>query len=756
MKARSRIIAFFLIVILLGGTFGLTAKPIMKRLKLGLDLQGGFEVLYDVKPAEKGQKIDASVLKSTASALDRRINVLGVSEPNISIEGKNRVRVQLAGVTDQAKARKILSTEANLTFRDYQDKVMLDGKDLKEGGAKVVFDSKNNQPIIQIKLNDAKKFGKVTSEITAKAPNNQLVIWLDFVEGKDSYAAEKIKELNGQKPKFISNPNCTYAINSDTATISGNFTTKSAQELADILNAGALPVKLKESYSTSVGAKFGKDALDETTLAGVIALLAVFAFMIWFYRFPGFVASLTLTAYCYFMILIFDWMNGVLTLPGIAALILGVGIAVDANIIGDERVKDELKKGRSVKAAFKEGNKHSLATIIDAHVTTFLVGVVLFIYGTSSVKGFATMLVISIVVGFITAVFGTRGLMSLWVNSGFFENRLGWLHVKKEEVLKLKDVEDDLNLPTKYDRFDFIKPVKYFFAASIIFTAIGIVALPTIGVNAGIDFSSGSRIQIDSNHKLAVDEVKKEVEGFGIKVEDTILAGTQSAIVRTKGVLSQSKIEEVKKGIEAKHGEEPSISTVSPTIGKELAKNALIAVVIASIGIILYVTIRFEWRMAIAAIISLLHDAFFIITFFSLFRFEVDLTFIAAVLTIIGYSINDTIVTFDRVRENMKKFKKIKTSEDLEFIANVSIRQTLGRSIKTVVTVIITVVAMLVFGSQSIFNFNLALLVGLIIGMYSSVLIAVPIWVLMKKKELQKNGPINTAKIKSKSIEGTV
>jgi SecD/SecF fusion protein len=577
---------------------------------------------------------------------------------------------------------------------------------------------------------------------------------LDFEEGKDSYAAEKLKADH----KFVSAPNCDVVINSDSATISGSFTTEGAQELADILNAGALPVKLTEDFSISVGAKFGKNALNETMLAGVVALLAVFAFMIYFYRFPGLIASLTLTAYCYFMLLIFDWMNGVLTLPGIAALILGVGIAVDANIIGDERVKDELLKGRSVKAAFKEGNKHSLATIIDAHVTTFLVGVVLFIYGTSSVKGFATMLVISIVVGFVTAVFGTRGLMSLWVNSDFFDNRLGWLHVKKKNILNLKDVDDDLNIPTKYDRFDFIKPIKYFFAASIIMTAIGVAALPTLGLNTGIDFSSGSRIEITSDQKLTVSGITKEIEGFDIKVEDAILAGkgSKSAIVRTKGVLSKSKIEDIKAGIKEEHGTEPNISTVSPTIGKELAKNALIAVAISSIGIILYVTIRFEWRMALAAIISLLHDAFFIVTVFSIFRFEVDITFIAAVLTIIGYSINDTIVTFDRVRENMNKMKRVKTVEDLEFIANVSIRQTLGRSIKTVITVIITVVAMLIFGSQSIFNFNIALLVGLVIGMYSSVLIAVPLWVVMKKKELLKNGPITTAKSKRKSIEGTV
>ncbi len=752
MIKRSRIIAFVLIVGCLGGIFAWTVEPIMKNVSLGLDLQGGFEVQYQVDPAKEGQTINEEALKATASALNRRVDVLGVNDPSINIEGET-IRVQLAGVKDADKARKILSTEANLTLRDYQDKVMLDGADFVENGAYAGYNDRN-QICVFIKLKDASKFYNVTNEVYGK-PDKALVIWLDFEEGVDSYATEKVKA----KPKFISAPGVNDGpINSETATISGSFTIQEAQELSEILNAGALPTKLTEIYSTSVGAQFGKNALDQTMLAGIIALALVFAFMIYFYRFPGFLACITLTIYCYVMIFVFEKINGVLTLPGIAALILGVGIAVDANIIADERIKDELRKGRTVKAAFKEGNKHSIATIIDAHVTTLIVSIVLFIYGTSSVKGFATMLFISIIVGFCTAVYGTRGLMKLWVDSNFLNNRLGWLHVKKSQVLKLKDVNNDLDIPTRFDKYDFIKHSKKFFIVSLVLTVVGIGSLFISGLNTSIDFSSGSRIEVVSDKSVSVDVVKEKFDELGIKVDDAITAdagaGNESVIVRVKGELSQDQVLQVKSTMSSTFGHEPNISTVSSIIGKELAKNALISVLIASIGIIIYITIRFEWRMAIAAIVSLLHDAFFIVTVFSLIRFEVDLTFIAAVLTILGYSINDTIVTFDRIRENMKKAKKIRSKEEVARIANISIRQTLRRSINTVVTVILTVLAMLIFGSHAIFNFNFALLVGLMIGMYSSVLIAVPIWVFLKGKQVSKTGGIKTEP--KKSIEGTV
>ena len=750
MVKRSRIVAFFLIVLLIAAAMGTTSKGILKDIKLGLDLQGGFEVLYEVKPLA-GEKITQDVLSSTASALDRRVNVLGVNEPIIQIEGDDRIRVQLAGVQDQNNAREILSTQAKLSFRDYNDKEMMTGADLKEGGAKQTF--QENQPVVEVTLKDANKFKEITQKISSmESPTNVLAIWLDFEEGKDS-----IKKTDSQD-NMISAPAVSEVFSTNKVFITGQFTVEEAKELAALLNAGALPVDLKEVYSTSVGAQFGEGALNDTIFAGIIGIGLVFIFMLVYYRFPGFIAIVTLSIYIFLTLLVFDWMNAVLTLPGIAALVLGVGMAVDANIITYERIRDELKLGRSVKAAYKEGTKNSLATITDANLTTLLAAAVLFFYGTSSVKGFATTLIISILMSFITAVYGTRLFMSLWVKSGFLDNRKSWFGVKKKYIHNLSEKIDLMSLPTRFDKIDFVKHRKVFYSISIGITIIGIIFLFVFKLNLGIDFTSGTRIEIASKEALTTEQIKTEIEKFDIEAKDIRLAGTnnENAVVRTVGVLNKQEIAELKDHFKKDYGSEPNVSTVSPTVGKELAKNALIALAIASIGIILYVSVRFEWRMALPAVLALIHDAFFIITIFSLLRLEVDITFIAAVLTIVGYSINDTIVTFDRIRENLRHSRKIKTVEELENIANISIRQTLTRSINTVLTVLVTVVALAIFGSEAIRNFSIALFIGLICGVYSSLLIASQLWLDLKIKELKKKGTLDTAKEKKQSMEGQV
>ncbi|MCC5801434.1 protein translocase subunit SecDF [Rossellomorea vietnamensis] len=745
MVKRGRIIAFFILVVLLAGTMGGTTKSIVDNIKLGLDLQGGFEVLYEVQPIKKGQEITKETVANTADALDRRINVLGVSEPNIQIEDGNRIRVQLAGVEDQNEAREILSTQANLTFRDVNDKVRLDGSDLESGSAKQTFDDKNN-PIVSLKLKDRSKFYELTKEISAMAPQNQLVIWLDYEEGKDSYSAEVGKE----DPKFISDPAVRKPINSDEVIIEGNFTVERAQNLASLLNAGALPVKLDEKYSTSVGAQFGQQALDKTVTAGIIGIAIIFLFMIAYYRFPGLIATITLSVYIYLILLIFDLMNGVLTLPGIAALILGVGMAVDANIITYERIKEEMRVGKPIRSAFQAGNKSSFLTILDANVTTILAAAVLFFYGTSSVKGFATMLIVSILTSFITAVWGSRLLLGLWVNSRIFNKKPGWFGVKKSEIKDLSENYDTLDLPTRFDRFDFAAQRKKFFTLSAVLITAGIIILAIFRLNLGIDFVSGSRMEILADQSLKTEQVQDELKEIKLPSDDVVISGDQNniAVVRYTDDLNKDDIAKLKDHFNKLYGAEPSISTVSPVIGKELAQNAMIAVAIASVGIIIYVTFRFEWRMALGAILALLHDAFFIIAFFSLTRLEVDITFIAAVLTIVGYSINDTIVTFDRLRENLHKKRRLKTDKDIEEVVNQSIRQTMGRSVNTVLTVVFTVIALMIFGSESIRNFSIALLVGLISGTYSSVFIASQVWLVMKKKELKKKGTIKTVKEK--------
>lgn len=733
MFKRGRIIAFFLLVLVVGSIIGLNTNRATSNIILGLDLQGGFEILYEVEPANEGDKITRDVLVSTVNALQKRANVLGVSEPNIQIEGEDRIRVQLAGVSDQNKAREILSTQAELTFRDYEDKEMLNGSDLVEGGAKQSFDEQG-KPNVAIKLKDATKFKEVTEEIVGNAPYNQLVIWLDYEEG-DSFQEEATK----QDPKYLSAPNVDQVFNQTDVTITGNFTIQEAQDLANLLNAGSLPVKLTEMYSTSVGAQFGEQALDQTVLAGIVGIAIIFLFMLFFYRLPGFIAIITLSTYIYLILQVFDWMNGVLTLPGIAALILGVGMAVDANIITYERIKEELKLGRTVRSAFKAGSRRSFATIFDANITTILAGAVLFFFGTSSVKGFATMLIISIIVSFLTAVFLSRILLGLLVESRWLDKKKGYFGVKKEHIISIEETDDDTIAPTRFDNVDFLKHRKKFFMLSTILVITGIVILVVFRLNLGIDFASGTRVEVQADNSLTTQQVNDEMEKLGLEADDIVLAGNNNeiAVARFIGVLDQQKIAEVKSHFQELYGMDPNISTVSPTVGKELARNAMYGVLIASIGIIIYVAIRFEFYMALASIVALLHDAFFIIAFFSITRLEVDITFIAAVLTIVGYSINDTIVTFDRIRELYKK-KKVKTVEDLQLIVNRSLQQTFTRSVNTVLTVVIAVIALMIFGSASITNFSIALLVGLVSGTYSSLFIAAQLWLIWKGKQLTK------------------
>ena len=269
MKFKSRIVSFVLIVAVLFATMGYTVQGVLKDVKLGLDLQGGFEVLYEVEPLEEGQKITQSVVADTTNALSRRINEFGVSEPSIQVEGENRIRVQLAGIDDQSSARELLSSTANLSFRDVNDKLLLDGSDLKEGGASASFDNQN-RPIVTLTLKDAKKFAEITSDLSQRGPGqNLLIIWLDFEEGVDSYYEEVVKP----EPKFISAAGVSETLNTTDVMISGSFTVEETKELASILNAGALPVKLTEIYATSVGAQFGEQALQSTGYLDLFRLL---------------------------------------------------------------------------------------------------------------------------------------------------------------------------------------------------------------------------------------------------------------------------------------------------------------------------------------------------------------------------------------------------------------------------------------------------------------------------------------------------
>jgi len=408
----SRLIALIAIILSLSLLMVFTSSYVVRHITLGLDLRGGFEVLYQASPLQ-GEKLTNQGLKDTVSAIEKRINVLGVTEPEITIEGQDRIRVKLAGVTNQDAARELLGKPARLTFRNANNEILLDGKDLVQGGAKVDVNSQTNQPIVQLKLKDANKF----RDISAKYIGQPIGIYLD--------------------ENRITNPVVQDVITTGVATITGQESVQKAQELADLLNAGALPLQLKEIQSQSVGASLGMQALQLGMKAGIIGTVLILLFMLFYYRLPGFIASFSLIFYVYLILVVFWQLHVTLTLPGIAALVLGIGMAVDANIISYERIKEELRSGRSLMSSVRIGYQRSLATILDANLTTIIAALVLFIIGEfGQIKGFATTLIVSIIVSMITAVFGARFLLNLYMKSNLSSK--SWLFgVKEAEIREL-------------------------------------------------------------------------------------------------------------------------------------------------------------------------------------------------------------------------------------------------------------------------------------------------------------------------------
>lgn len=407
----NKVFILILIVVLSLGLMAWTTNGIVKDIKLGLDLQGGFEILYQATPIEKGGKVTPDLLKQTAENLRNRVDQLGVREPEITIEGTDRIRVSIAGVSNQDELRKIIKTPAKLTIRDPQGKILLDGNDFVEGGANVGFDQ-SNLPIVSIKVKDKDKF----AAITQKYLQQPLGIFLDQTE--------------------ITAPTVQSVITNGTATISGQETIEKAQHLAEIINLGALPLNLNELNTNSVGATLGTLSLKDTVQAGLIGSIIVLIFMIVFYRVPGIIANLTLIAYVYLLLLVFSWMNVTLTLPGIAAIVLGIGMAVDANIITYERIKDEIRSGKTLLSSFKSGSRRSFGTILDANVTTVIAALVLYFLGSGGIKGFAITLIMSIVVSIVTNVFFSRIILGLVLRANLVKRPV-YFGVKEAEIREL-------------------------------------------------------------------------------------------------------------------------------------------------------------------------------------------------------------------------------------------------------------------------------------------------------------------------------
>ncbi len=725
--------------------------PLFKNLKFGLDLQGGFEILYKVDSID-GSKMNSSKLTATYKTLSKRIDSLGVSEPEIILEGNDKIRVKLAGVTDPEQARTQLSTVATLSFRDTDDNLLMTSEVLKAGGAKVSQDSSGN-PAVLLTVKDKDKFYEVTNKVK-DYEKNMIVIWLDYNGMTDSFAKEG--SLCG-----TSGSNCLSAATvsqgfASDVIIQGNFTEDEVNNLVDLINSGSLPSKLSEISSKTVGASFGDDTLQKTLISGVIGVVLIGVILIAIYHFAGFVSTISMLLYTFLVFLVFWLVGGVLTLPGIAALVLGIGMSVDSNVITFARIKEELYKGKSLPLAFKEGVKCSFSAILDSNLTTLIVAIIMFIFGESSIKGFATMLIITVIVTMFTMVFLTRILLNLFVKTDYFNDKTKlFIGVKKEDIPNVSKNEKVKKVP--FAKVDFLKNRKLFAGVSVIIILVGAVTIGFCGLNLGIDYRAGSDITIATDKNLTKKQINGDLSELKLKSSD-ITIGDEETVIRIDSALDGDKVKEVNTYFEDKYDAKVNIGVVSNVVQRELIKNAILSVLLALVGIILYVSFRFKFSYAVSGVVALLHDVLIMIALFGIFNIEVSSMFIAALLAIIGYSINDTIVTFDRIREKLKNEDESKLSYD-EFydLCNISIRETFGRTINTTITTLIPVITLIILGSSEILSFNLAMLIGLIAGTYSTIFIATALFLTLEKKNLGKPKKVKrvyTDEFEEKKIKG--
>lgn len=750
-KKTMKLVTSIIIIISIAIGCLFSYKPLFDNINYGLDLQGGFEVLYEVSPLNKEDKLTSEMLRNTEKSLSKRIDILGVSEPEITVEGDNHIRVKLAGITNKEQARDILSSTASLTFRDTTDHLLMTSEVLG-GKAKVTTDDKG-RPAVSLSIKDKDQFYEVTSTISKKE-NNLIVIWLDYDEETDSYSNEKNNCGSLSNSHCLSAATVSQGFASDVI-ISGNFTYEEVNNLVDLINSGALPTKLEEISSRTVEASFGANSLDKTINAGIIGIAIVIAIMIFVYHFSGLIASIGVLLYTSLTFLIFYLINGVLTLPGIAAILLGIGMAVDANVISFERIKEQLKIGNKLEDAFEIGNKSSITSIIDANITTMIAAIIIFIFGESSVKGFATMLIISIIVTVLVMVYLTKFILNMFIKTKFFENKTNlFVRVNKNKIKK----SDEIEVP--FQKLEFVRTKKYFLTFTVLIILIGSIVAFTKGANLGVDFTGGTNITLTKNDKVSMKKFENNLKELKYSVKKEEQTSNELTIV-IKEVLNKDDIKELSQMLEEKYNTDSNIYTVSSVVKKALTKNAIYSLIFASIGILIYISFRFRFNYAISAVIALCHDVLIVLLFFCIFRIEITSIFIAAILTIIGYSINDTIVTFDMIRENYKKLiskkerfisKKDKkknidvnknimtviTDEDLIELVNNSVRITFFRSILTTITTIVPVICLMILGAKEIVNFNIALLVGFIAGVYSSIYISNQIWLILETKKIKK------------------
>ncbi len=678
-----------------------------RNIKLGLDLAGGVSITYravEDNPSEED-------MKDTVYKLQKRVEGYS-TEASVYQEGNDRINIEIPGVSDANAILEELGKPGSLEFQNEDGETLLSGTDIKNAQAATTSSEMGQKEfVVELTLTDegAVKFEEATSANVGK----RMPIVYDG--------------------EIISSPQVKSAISGGSAQIDGMESFEEANNLATTIRIGSLSLELEELNSKVVGAQLGEEAISTSLKAAAIGLILVMIFMMIVYLFPGFTASLALVLYSALTVFALWLFDITLTLPGIAGIILSIGMAVDANVIIFARIREEIAAGKTVNSAIKLGYEKALSAIVDGNITTLIAAIVLGMRGSGSVKGFAYTLGIGIVLSMFTALVVTRWLMKCFYALGVQDAK--FYGAAKE----LKTV-------------NFLGKKAICFAVSIVLIVVGFVAMGINGskdgniLNYSLDFVGGTSTTVTFNEDYSIAEIDQKIVPVVEKVtndpnvQTQKIEGGNQVVIKTRSLelsereaLNQALIDEFgvdEKGITAEN--------ISSTISSEMRSDAVWAVIIATICMLIYIWFRFkDIRFAGSAVIALLHDVLVVLAFYAVVKISVGNTFIACMLTIVGYSINATIVIFDRIRENMGGLKK-KSPEDLQEVANRSITQTLTRSINTSLTTFIMVFVLFILGVSSIREFALPLMAGIICGGYSSVCITGALWYVFKVKFAKK------------------
>ena len=669
---------------------------------LGLDLSGGVSITYQVVD----ENPSAEDMSDTIYKLQKRVDSYS-TEASVYQVGDDRITVEIPGVQDANEILEDLGNPGSLEFQMPDGTVFMTGDMVADAQAATQTDTYGNKEyVVALKLTDegAKIFGEVTSENIGK---NLPIVY------------------DGET---ISYPRVQTAITGGEAQITGMADFEEAETLATQIRIGSLSLQLSELESSVVGAQLGSQAISTSLKAGAIGLAIVMVFMIIMYAVPGIAASLALAIYTTLVIATLYLFEITLTLPGIAGIILGIGMAVDANVIVFARIREEIATGKSVQTSMKIGFQKAMSAILDGNITTLIASVVLMALGSGTVKGFAYTLMIGIILSLFTAMVVTRYILYSLYALGLKSEKLYGRAKERKSI-------------------DFIGKKAVFFTISGIIIAAGLISMgvhsATEGkaLNYGLDFMGGTSTTADFGKDMTIEDIENDIVPYVEKVtgdsdvQATKVEGTTQVTIKTR-TLSLDERQELEDTLAENCDVDASTITsqsISSTISGEMRSDALKAVIVSCIFMLLYIWFRFkDIRFAASAILALVHDVLVVITVYALVRISVGSTFIACVLTIVGYSINDTIVIFDRIRENLAFMTGKQTAEELREVANKSLTQTLSRSINTSITTFIMVVMLYILGVASIRDFSLPLMAGLVCGAYSSICIATELWYVMK------------------------